>query len=357
MALVPAICTQCGAQIKVDDTNDAGICKYCGTAFVTEKVIYNNTTNNITNNNFAGANISINKSDADNFIELAKISYEGLNFDDTYKYANKALEIDAKKSLAWAYKCISLFDELDNSEIDNIELCLNKALEYAEENSKTNIEKIVYDGLILMLYGCIYSIHDYFMQLKIYSKNDENHQARNQCWETIDKIVQLRLKVPDEYMSICDEREIGMLCEMAQFDIEMCERDRSLLKYINMYPTDDAISAKYNDAKSFVKGLDESYINDIDFERIKNGCYIATCVYGSYDCPEVWVLRRFRDNTLDNFWLGRAFIKLYYAISPKVVRVCGKQKLFVFIWKHILDKYVSHLKNKGVDDTIYKDKY
>ena len=28
------------------------------------------------------------------------------------------------------------------------------------------------------------------------------------------------------------------------------------------------------------------------------GCYVATCVYGSYDCPQVWTLRRFRDNTL-----------------------------------------------------------
>ena len=39
MALVPAICTQCGAQIEVDDTHEAGICKFCGTAFITEKAI------------------------------------------------------------------------------------------------------------------------------------------------------------------------------------------------------------------------------------------------------------------------------------------------------------------------------
>lgn len=37
MALVPAICTQCGAQIEVDNTHEAGICKHCGTAFVIEK--------------------------------------------------------------------------------------------------------------------------------------------------------------------------------------------------------------------------------------------------------------------------------------------------------------------------------
>ena len=39
MAFKPAICTQCGGKLDVDDSKDAGICPYCGTAFVTEKVI------------------------------------------------------------------------------------------------------------------------------------------------------------------------------------------------------------------------------------------------------------------------------------------------------------------------------
>ena len=42
----------------------------------------------------------------------------------------------------------------------------------------------------------------------------------------------------------------------------------------------------------------------------KSACYVATAVYGSYDCPEVWTLRRFRDNTLEETWYGRAFIRL-----------------------------------------------
>ena len=53
----------------------------------------------------------------------------------------------------------------------------------------------------------------------------------------------------------------------------------------------------------------------------ENGCYVATAVYGSYDCPEVWVLRRYRDFTLAHSWYGRAFIRAYYAISPKLVKV------------------------------------
>lgn len=39
MSLVPAICTQCGAQIEVEDTYEAGVCKYCGVAFVTQKAV------------------------------------------------------------------------------------------------------------------------------------------------------------------------------------------------------------------------------------------------------------------------------------------------------------------------------
>ncbi len=40
----------------------------------------------------------------------------------------------------------------------------------------------------------------------------------------------------------------------------------------------------------------------------KDGCYIATAVYGSYDCPEVWTLRRFHDYGPKRTALGRAFV-------------------------------------------------
>ena len=57
MGFIPARCTQCGAAIEVDDTKEAGICKHCGTAFVTEKAI--NNYNTYVTNNYDGANINI----------------------------------------------------------------------------------------------------------------------------------------------------------------------------------------------------------------------------------------------------------------------------------------------------------
>ena len=86
------------------------------------------------------------------------------------------------------------------------------------------------------------------------------------------------------------------------------------------------------------------------------GCYVATAVYGSYDCPQVWTLRTFRDNTLAETWYGRAFIHTYYAISPTLVKWFGHTDWFKKVWKGKLDRMVSNLNAKGVENTPYQDK-
>lgn len=86
------------------------------------------------------------------------------------------------------------------------------------------------------------------------------------------------------------------------------------------------------------------------------GCYVATCVYGSYDCPEVWTLRRFRDNSLAQTRLGRAFICTYYAISPTIVKWFGKTGRFKRMWRGLLDNMVQRLNGRGVENTPYNDR-
>jgi ankyrin repeat protein len=90
--------------------------------------------------------------------------------------------------------------------------------------------------------------------------------------------------------------------------------------------------------------------------RSSGGCYVATCVYGSYDCPQVWTLRRYRDDTLGSTWYGRWFIRTYYAISPTLVKWFGNTNWFKKLWKGKLDRMVTKLHNNGVEDTPYKDK-
>ena len=92
-----------------------------------------------------------------------------------------------------------------------------------------------------------------------------------------------------------------------------------------------------------------------DDPKPSGGCYVATCVYGSYDCPEVWTLRRFRDETLAKTWYGRAFIHTYYAISPTIVKWFGDTNWFKNMWRGTLDKMVENLNAKGVPNTAYDD--
>ncbi len=86
------------------------------------------------------------------------------------------------------------------------------------------------------------------------------------------------------------------------------------------------------------------------------GCYVATAVYGSYNCPEVWTLRRFRDGILSKTWYGRAFIHTYYAISPTLVKLFGKNLWFYNVCKPKLDKLVTKLNKQGVENSPYQDK-
>lgn len=78
----------------------------------------------------------------------------------------------------------------------------------------------------------------------------------------------------------------------------------------------------------------------------KEGCYIATAVYGSYDAPEVMTLRRFRDETLRNSVLGRWFIRVYYRLSPPIAnRLKNATRINRFV-RRILDKFVEKLNRK-----------
>lgn len=85
------------------------------------------------------------------------------------------------------------------------------------------------------------------------------------------------------------------------------------------------------------------------------GCYVATAVYGSYDCPEVWTLRRYRDYELSQTAAGRAFIRTYYAVSPTIVEHFGEEEWFQDMWRGPLDKMVSNLQAKGYESTPYED--
>lgn len=85
-------------------------------------------------------------------------------------------------------------------------------------------------------------------------------------------------------------------------------------------------------------------------------CYVATAVYGSYDCPPVWTLRRFRDYSLASTPIGRGFVRAYYAVSPTIVGWVGDSRWFVALSRRVLDVLVAKLQDGGCDSTPYEDR-
>lgn len=71
-----------------------------------------------------------------------------------------------------------------------------------------------------------------------------------------------------------------------------------------------------------------------------SGCYVATMVYGSYDAPNVLVLRSFRDRFLQRFSAGRKFIRWYYASSPKFVARHRDKKILGILIRSCLNVFV-----------------
>ena len=79
-------------------------------------------------------------------------------------------------------------------------------------------------------------------------------------------------------------------------------------------------------------------------EAEKEGCFIATAVYGTDIHPNLIVLRSFRDNFLASFVLGRKFIQFYYKRGPKFALKVSSNKFLKVIFTRLVDLGVSIVK-------------
>ena len=263
MPLVPAQCTQCGAIVKVDDTKEANICHYCGTAFVTEKAINNyHITNNM---NISNATINVSGVSVENLLLRAEQFETQGDFEKAKEYYNRVLDIEATNQVA-----LSKLEQMSSL---------------------------------------------YIGQTRV----------------TREQLEQVR-----HYITIGEKlNAIKMIREFSSLGLKDAKDIADHFDTINFHQP-QAIVPSSNTTSN-------------------GGCYVATAVYGSYDCPQVWTLRRFRDNTLATTWYGRTFIRLYYAVSPTLVKWFGNTTWFKKLWTSVLNKMVNKLNTEGVESTPYND--
>lgn len=264
MPLVSAKCTACGASIKIDDSKESGYCEYCGTQYITEKVINNyNVSGNI---NIDNATINIVGGDVNNLLKRAAQCEEVGDLTSAKDYYSKVLDIDPDNEIAKA----KVYDEYKRSYIGEIEV-------------------------------------------------------------SSEVMAAIKRMLPNEKLAAIRQiREVtGLGLAEAKF---FAERFDEIEKSTPQTPPNFGLATA------------------------KGGCYVATAVYGSYDCPQVWTLRRYRDNILAKSWYGRGFIHVYYAVSPTIVKLFGRTAWFNKIWKKKLDAMVADFNAKGIENTRYEDK-
>lgn len=145
MSLVAARCTQCGANIEIDDTKEAGICAYCGAAFVTQKAINNyNTyiTKNITKNIYGKE-----KTETAEYLERAETFMKLKDWEKATKAFSEAAEASPDDYRGWLglmrseTKNLTAFNNISHIEYHR------KALAVASEEEKELLNNLCGDYL------------------------------------------------------------------------------------------------------------------------------------------------------------------------------------------------------------------
>jgi tetratricopeptide (TPR) repeat protein len=251
-------------------------------------------------------------------------------FEKAVSNFNKAIEHISGDS---ANACIIYYNRglvyAKSSEFEKAGSDFNKAIECFPDNGDDAFRVLVYSGR-----GLAYANTGI-----AYAKSGETEKAVGKFENGIkdyDKVIELSPENADAYYY---RGASYMSLERAQEAIHDFE------KFLELDPDNENAEI----ARAALKNMSGGGAS-------RSGCYVATCVYGSYDCPEVWTLRRYRDSKLSNSWFGRRFIRFYYAVSPKIVELFGDRKWFNGVCKPVLNKIVIVLQNSGIDSGPYSEK-
>lgn len=398
------VCPQCGASITLDSTREFGFCSYCGAKIQINETIIHEHRGEISLDGVASVRTLCKKGfmeiDADDFIaasntfdKAAEIdcddiyviigkmltkkqntcSSECTVFDEFYyellkKHSDLISKEETKvindKNCKVFLKCYCLFGDKNRAEfvlnkfpqaadIDLINYkhynrygyCIFKML-----NDKNPVDVIAYilgsgfapEDIFFVLYD-----HAYHRELLSVAKNDSffiECLPINSLKKLINSGLNPSLEIPISKIYYDDGYSYARPAKCKFYELN---------KYVNLI-SDSNDSDEISEYSAFLDNLREEQEKNQPKKKSKS-CYIATYVYGSYDCPQVWTLRRFRDIVLAKTWYGRMFILIYYTFSPKLIEIFKDTEWFKKLWIHPLNKIVKRLNQKGFSNTRYED--
>ncbi len=129
MPLVAAQCTNCGAALQVDNSKDAAVCQYCGSAFIVEKAIHNYEINNTYK--IENANIIVNdeKSFAKRMAAAEEYLYQLKEYKAAYDIFNEIESLAPTNYKVWYGKICSQTKDFNADVVADIVVNNRKAYE------------------------------------------------------------------------------------------------------------------------------------------------------------------------------------------------------------------------------------
>lgn len=409
-------CEMCGSTNLIKE-DGVFVCQSCGTKYSVEearKMMVEGTVS------VKGMVSIDNSASIDNYLMMAKNALQSGNNTEAESYCNKIIEIQPTHSEAWGLKgtAAGWLSTLANIRLEESVSCYEKALEFADNADA--MKQYVAEQFSNLCLAVIQLACNHFAEYPdsdVYATIDDKtlwiEATANQLLKDNEEGVRSLMahifsiiedaavgtyKVvkgkynqelyPSEYdfkdfvaggdgclwlyrtlvgMNIaCSDDKIRCYKAMIQIHKDLIKSCSYTIgdggEYVQEFTLNtQAVALRNEDIMSChksIKELDENYVipTTSNVSAPTGGCYIATAVYGSYDCPSVWTLRRFRDYTLAKSLFGRTFVKIYYAVSPTLVKWFGHSTIFKKMWKMPLDKLVATLNDRGVKNTPYEDR-
>ncbi len=203
------------------------------------------------------------------------------------------------------------------------------------------------------------------INLAAFIEKTDNSRFRNELFRNVDFLItdekykpKIAIEINDQthlnsdrrerdekVKNICEEAGIPIINLWTSYGVNTEYIKERINKTLSLLPVERKHHFQSNKSENNESEKDNNKTNQ-NKQTTSGGCYIATCVYGSYNSPEVMILRKYRDNKLSKTISGRAFIKIYYKLSPILVKCFGKNKWFKIFWRKRLDKIIKNILKK-----------
>ena len=383
MALVKGVCPNCSKNIEVEENDFNVVCTYCGVPFFPREAIdaYNKQIAELVNN----LNVDTINVNADNIANYATLGFAALrekNHEKCGFYADDILKRKADAPEGLLFKAFFVSNNYSKEEgiryyvsayinattDDMKKIILDTFKEEFKDYSLENIEYLVSEVINKKVIDDIDFIK-YALTMISSSESDEPH---------INEVTILE-EVASLYFDLSSYSKLEIEGVQYFYNQEMliAIKDGKVVSFVSYPLMDDTVEKfahdKHKEDRAYyfykenrmvsikLKSSNEELENilrDSGFtiEDIKSGCYIATCVYSSYHHKNVMMLRKYRDEVMSESVLGRLFIKVYYAVSPILVKYLHDFKWFKKINRNILDRISIKLESKGFSVDSYRDK-